>query len=111
MGDRPRNSDWENGSMTGKLSGEDRRTALAGLDGWNEVADRDAISKAFRFDDFNQAFAFMTRTALMAERMDHHPEWFNVYDRVEVTLTSHDAGGVTMRDITLAQFMDRAAAT
>lgn len=95
--------------MVGKLSGEARRAALAELDGWQEADGRDAISKTFRFKTFNAAFAFMTRTALMAEKMDHHPEWFNVYSRVEVTLTTHEAGGLTERDIRLARFMDKAA--
>ena len=83
--------------------------ALAGLDGWREVEGRDAITRSFRFADFNTAFAFMTRAALMAEKMDHHPEWFNVYNRVEVTLATHDAGGVTELDVKLAAFMDGAA--
>jgi len=95
--------------MVEKLSGEARRAALAELGGWNEADGRDAIHKTFRFKTFNEAFAFMTRTALMAEKMDHHPEWFNVYNRVEVTLITHDAGGVTERDIRLARFMDRVA--
>ena len=95
--------------MVEKLSGETRRAALAELGGWNEAEGRDAIHKTFRFKTFNEAFAFMTRTALMAEKMDHHPEWFNVYNRVEVTLITHDAGGVTERDIRLARFMDRVA--
>ena len=96
--------------MAEKLTGEARRTALEGLRGWAEVEGRDAISRTFRFETFNEAFGFMTRAALMAEKMDHHPEWFNVYNRVEVTLATHDAGGVTRGDIRLAQFMDRAAA-
>ncbi|MFO1112498.1 MAG: 4a-hydroxytetrahydrobiopterin dehydratase [Rhodospirillales bacterium] len=96
-------------AMIEKLSGEERLAALAELTGWNEAEGRDAIHKTFRFKTFNEAFAFMTRTALMAEKMDHHPEWFNVYNRVEVTLATHDAGGVTARDIRLARFMDRAA--
>jgi 4a-hydroxytetrahydrobiopterin dehydratase len=98
------------GSMAEKLTGAARQTALEGAQGWMEVDDRDAISKTFRFETFNEAFGFMSRVALMAEKMDHHPEWFNVYNRVEVTLATHDAGGVTRRDIQLAQFMDRAAA-
>jgi len=96
--------------MPDKLTGDARREALAGLDGWEETPGRDAIRKSFRFTDFNRAFAFMTRAALAAERMDHHPEWFNVYNRVDVALSTHDAGGVTRRDIELAAFMDRAAA-
>ena len=95
--------------MSGKLSGEARKTALGRLKGWSEVKDRDAISKKFVFADFNQAFGFMTRAALIAEKMDHHPEWFNVYKNVEVTLSTHDAGGVTDKDVTLAQAMDKLA--
>lgn len=95
--------------MADKLAGDARRSALADLDGWQECDGRDAVQKSFRFADFNQAFAFMTRAALKAERMDHHPEWFNVYNRVDVILTTHDAGGVTERDIKLAAFMDRVA--
>jgi 4a-hydroxytetrahydrobiopterin dehydratase len=83
--------------------------ALAQLDGWRQVDGREAIAKNFKFADFNAAFAFMTRCALMAEKLDHHPEWFNVYNRVEVTLATHDAHGVTELDIKLAQFMDSAA--
>jgi len=95
--------------MSGKLSGEVRKTALDRLKGWSEVKDRDAISKKFVFADFNAAFGFMTRAALIAEKMDHHPEWFNVYKTVEVTLSTHDAGGVTDKDVTLAQAMDKLA--
>ncbi|MAO57104.1 MAG: 4a-hydroxytetrahydrobiopterin dehydratase [Rhodospirillaceae bacterium] len=95
--------------MTDKLTGDARTQAIAGLDGWTDVDGRDAISKTFQFKDFNAAFGFMTRTALVAEKMDHHPEWFNVYNRVEVTLATHDAGGVTQKDIDLAAFMDGAA--
>ena len=92
------------------LENEDRQAALAALDGWAECDDRDAISKTFTFKNFNQAFGFMTRTALLAEKMNHHPEWFNVYKTVEVTLTTHDAGGVTELDVKLAKAMDRLAA-
>jgi 4a-hydroxytetrahydrobiopterin dehydratase len=95
--------------MSGKLSGDARKTAMARLKGWSEVKDRDAISKKFVFADFNAAFGFMTRAALIAEKMDHHPEWFNVYKTVEVTLSTHDAGGVTDKDITLATAMDKLA--
>lgn len=84
--------------------------ALAGLDGWRPVDGRDAIARSFRFSDFNAAFGWMTRVALMAERLDHHPEWRNVYNRVEVVLTTHDAGGVTELDLQLARFMNRIAA-
>jgi 4a-hydroxytetrahydrobiopterin dehydratase len=84
--------------------------ALEGLPGWSAAsAGRDAISRSYKFRDFNAAFAFMTRAALMAEKLDHHPEWFNVYNRVEVTLATHDAGGVTELDAKLAAFMDEAA--
>lgn len=83
--------------------------ALARLRGWQPVEDRDAIARTYKFQDFNTAFGFMTRVALMAEQMDHHPEWYNVYNRVEVTLTSHDVEGVSERDVTLANFMDQAA--
>jgi 4a-hydroxytetrahydrobiopterin dehydratase len=93
------------GSMT-KLEGPARKTALAGLSDWREVDGRDAIAKTFFFKDFNQAFGFMTRSALVAEKMDHHPEWFNVYRTVEVTLSTHDAGGVTEKDIALAKAME-----
>jgi len=95
--------------MPVKLAGDARKSALAGLPGWSEVAGRDAIAKKFVFKDFNQAFGFMTRAALVAEKMDHHPEWFNVYKKVEVTLSTHDAGGVTELDIKLAEAMDRLA--
>ncbi|MCC7166758.1 MAG: 4a-hydroxytetrahydrobiopterin dehydratase [Rhodospirillales bacterium] len=87
-----------------------RRDALAGLAGWREASGRNAIAKDFRFKDFAQAFAFMTRVAGVAEAMDHHPEWSNVYNRVAITLATHDAGGVTDKDIALAQAIDRAAA-
>jgi 4a-hydroxytetrahydrobiopterin dehydratase len=83
--------------------------ALAQLEGWRAVEGRDAIAKEFRFKDFNAAFGFMARVALYAEKADHHPEWFNVYNRVEVTLATHDAGGVTGKDVALAQFIDAAA--
>jgi 4a-hydroxytetrahydrobiopterin dehydratase len=95
--------------MSGKLTGAARKTALAGLKGWLEVTGRDAITKKFVFKDFNQAFGFMSRAALVAEKMDHHPEWFNVYKTVEVTLSTHDAGGLTDRDVKLAEAMDKIA--
>lgn len=95
--------------MTQKLSGEARSRALARLKGWSEASGRDAISRKFLFVDFNEAFGFMTRAALVAEKIDHHPEWFNVYKSVEVTLSTHDAGGVTERDIQLAEAMDKLA--
>lgn len=85
-------------------------TALTKLSGWAKVeGGRDAICKTYKFKDFNAAFGFMTRVALMAEKLDHHPEWFNVWNRVDVTLATHDADGVTESDVKLAQFMDDAA--
>lgn len=95
--------------MIAKLAGKERADALASLDGWTPVEDRDAISKSFTFKDFNQAFGFMSRIALYAERLDHHPEWFNVYKRVDITLTTHDCGGLSERDIRLARLIDAAA--
>jgi 4a-hydroxytetrahydrobiopterin dehydratase len=83
--------------------------AIAQLSGWSAVSGRDAIAKTYKFADFNAAFGFMSRVALVAEKMDHHPEWSNVYNRVEVVLTTHDAGGVTQKDVDLARFMDGAA--
>ena len=74
--------------------------------GWTRIAGRDAITKSFKFKDFNAAFGWMTRAALIAEKMDHHPEWSNVYNKVEVTLTTHSASGVTEKDINLAKAMD-----
>src|SRR6476646_6975700 len=95
--------------MAQKLIGQARAEALGKLHGWSEVAGRDAIRKKFVFKDFNQAFGFMARAALVAEKMDHHPEWFNVYKTVEVTLSTHDAGGLTELDVKLASEMDRLA--
>jgi len=95
--------------MAQKLSGDARKAALARLKGWIEVSGRDAISKKFVFADFNEAFGFMARAALMAEKLDHHPEWFNVYKTVDVTLSTHDAGGLTELDIKLAEAMDKFA--
>ena len=83
--------------------------ALKQLPGWASADGRDAISKSFKFADFSAAFAFMTRAALKAEQLDHHPEWFNVYNRVDVTLATHDADGVTDLDVQLAKFMDQIA--
>jgi 4a-hydroxytetrahydrobiopterin dehydratase len=83
--------------------------ALTRLSGWTAVEGRDAITKSFQFKDFNEAFGWMTRIALAAEKLDHHPEWFNVYNRVDVVLATHDAQGVTELDITLAGLMDAAA--
>jgi 4a-hydroxytetrahydrobiopterin dehydratase len=95
--------------MAQKLTGPARADALRKLHGWNEVTGRDAISKKFVFKDFNQAFGFMTRAALVAEKNDHHPEWRNVYKTVEVVLATHDAGGVTGLDIALAKAMNAIA--
>ena len=96
--------------MAQKLIGDARKAALAKLAGWSEVKDRDAITKTFVFRDFNEAFGFMTRAALVAEKLDHHPEWFNVYKTVTVTLSTHDAGGLTEHDVKLAEAMNRLAA-
>jgi 4a-hydroxytetrahydrobiopterin dehydratase len=97
--------------MAEKLTPEDRAAALARLDGWAEDPERDAITKTFWFDGFDAAFGFMTRVAIRAEAMVHHPEWSNVYGRVDVTMTTHSAGGLTALDVELAEFMDKAAAT
>jgi 4a-hydroxytetrahydrobiopterin dehydratase len=95
--------------MGQKLAGEARKQALAKLSGWSEVPGRDAIAKTFVFKDFNEAFGFMSRVALAAEKADHHPEWKNVYKTVEVVLSTHDAGGLTEKDIALAEAMERFA--
>jgi 4a-hydroxytetrahydrobiopterin dehydratase len=92
-----------------KLTEEARKTALGKLPGWGAVPGRDAIAKTFTFRNFSEAFGFMTRAALVAEKLDHHPEWFNVYKTVDVTLSTHDAGGLTERDIKLAEAMDKIA--
>ena len=95
--------------MADKLEAAERQAALAELDGWSEVDGRDAITKSFQFKDFSEAFGWMARVALVAEKMDHHPEWFNVYRTVDVTLSTHDAGGLTAKDTELAGHMDRMA--
>jgi 4a-hydroxytetrahydrobiopterin dehydratase len=95
--------------MIERLSNEARKVALKELSGWSEVAGRDAIERTFTFKDFNEAFGFMARVALVAEKHDHHPEWRNVYKTVEVVLTTHEAGGTTSRDIKLAQAMNAIA--
>jgi 4a-hydroxytetrahydrobiopterin dehydratase len=92
-----------------RLTAEARKSALAELPGWKEVAGREAIERTFVFKDFNEAFGFMSRAALVAEKNDHHPEWRNVYKTVEVVLATHDAGGVTKRDIDLAKAMNAIA--
>src|SRR5215831_971655 len=93
-----------------RLTAEARKAALAELAGWKESAGREAIERTFTFKDFNEAFGFMSRAALVAEKNDHHPEWRNVYRTVEVLLSTHDAGGVTARDIDLAKAMNAIAA-
>lgn len=95
--------------MAEKLSDKARTDALAALGEWSMVDGRDAITRTFTFKDFSQAFAFMTRAAMKAEAMDHHPEWFNVYNKVEVTLSTHDAGGLTEKDLELARHMNAIA--
>jgi 4a-hydroxytetrahydrobiopterin dehydratase len=95
--------------MVDTLTEEELKAALDCLPGWTQVNGRDAIFSALEFKNFNQAFGCMSRIALMAERIDHHPEWFNVYNKIEITLTTHSAGGVTDLDIRLARFINRAA--
>ena len=96
--------------MIAKLSQSERLAVLAELSNWRLVEGRDAIARTFVFSDFVEAFGFMTQAALIAERMDHHPEWSNVYKTVNVVLTTHDAGGLTPRDVALARAMDKIAA-
>lgn len=95
--------------MREKLTSTARQERLTGLSEWQEVEGRDAIFRSCVFSSFGDAFAFMTRVAIEAEKSDHHPEWFNVYNRVDITLTSHDVGGVSERDLKLARFIDAAA--
>jgi len=95
--------------MVERLAGAARKSALHELRGWSEVDDRDAIRKVYHFGTFSEAWGFMSRVALIAEKMDHHPEWFNVYNRVEVILTTHDAGGLSERDVRLAHIIDALA--
>ncbi len=95
--------------MAQKLNDTERADALKNLSAWGDAPGRNAIRRIFQFRDFNEAFGFMARAALIAEKMDHHPEWFNVYKTVDVTLSTHDAGGVTDKDIKLATAMDRLA--
>ena len=97
--------------MVTKLSPDARAAGLAALPGWREVDGRDAISRSLRFADFGVAFGFMTRVALVAETMGHHPEWFNVYNRVDITLSTHDAGGLSTLALQLAAAIDRIAAS
>jgi 4a-hydroxytetrahydrobiopterin dehydratase len=95
--------------MINKLTADERKSLLAGLPGWEPVIGRDALHKSFKFGDFNAAFGFMTRVAIKAQELDHHPEWFNVYNRVEITLSTHEADGLTQRDIDLAEFIEKVA--
>lgn len=99
--------------LSPKLEGSERTEKLNALmeAGWTMVEGRDALYKEFKFSNFNQAFGFMTRTALLADKMDHHPEWFNVYNKVQVTLSSHDVSGISERDVKMAKFMEKAAAS
>lgn len=92
--------------MSQRLTAEERIQALANLSGWAPTPGRDAISKDFKFKDFSQAFAFMTRVALAAEKLDHHPEWSNTYNRVTITLSTHDCGGLSLLDVELAHRID-----
>ncbi|MDT6939925.1 4a-hydroxytetrahydrobiopterin dehydratase [Brucella pseudogrignonensis] len=92
-----------------RLTEEELKQALSELEGWHKLDDRDAISKSFKFKDFNAAFGFMARAALYAEKLDHHPEWFNVYNRVDVTLSTHSENGITELDIKLARKMNAIA--
>ncbi len=92
-----------------KLTDAERQSLGTDLADWTLAGDRDAISRSLKFADFNAAFGFMTRVALIAEKMDHHPEWFNVYNRVDITLSTHDAGGLSELDVKLAQHIDRLA--
>lgn len=92
--------------MASKLDPAARAAALADLSDWSEVEGRDAICRSFTFDNFNQAFGFMSRAALLAEKMDHHPEWSNVWNKVEVTLSTHDVGGLSELDVRMARAMD-----
>lgn len=92
-----------------KLTPDEREAALEALPDWRWDAERDGIARGFRFADFAEAFAFMTRVALLAERRDHHPEWSNVWNKVDIFLTTHDAGGLTQRDVDLAKAIDACA--
>ena len=95
--------------MVEKLIGAARKAAVAELKGWTEIEDRDAVRKVFHFGTFGEAWGFMSQVALLAEKMDHHPEWFNVYNRVDIVLTTHDVEGLSLRDIKLAHAIDAVA--
>lgn len=92
--------------MVDQLSEDERADALDELDAWDYDEARDAITRSFTFEDFTEAFAFMTRVALIAEKSDHHPEWSNVWNRVDILLTTHDAGGLSARDVAMAEAID-----
>jgi 4a-hydroxytetrahydrobiopterin dehydratase len=92
--------------MIEQLDDDERAAALDALDEWDYDEARDAITRSFKFTDFVEAFGFMTRVALLAEKADHHPEWSNVYNRVDILLTTHDAGGLSARDVALAEAID-----
>ena len=111
MGRTTRGPDMGGEDMVERLGAEQRAEALATLPGWKLASEREAIERTFRFANFNQAWGFMSRVALVVEQLDHHPEWANVWNRVEVTLTTHDAGGLSALDVRLARAMDRIAAT
>lgn len=96
--------------MVKKLTSQEKESFLKKHAEWKAIDGRDAVKRIFIFADFNQAFGFMTSIALMAEKMDHHPEWFNVYNHVEITLSTHDAGGVSERDVRMAEFIEKLAA-
>jgi 4a-hydroxytetrahydrobiopterin dehydratase len=102
-------AEQKEGGMVERLTGAARQTALRELHGWSEVDDRDAIRKSYHFSNFSEAWGFLSRIALAAEKMDHHPEIFNVYNRVEIILSTHDAGGLSENDIRLAQAIDELA--
>jgi 4a-hydroxytetrahydrobiopterin dehydratase len=92
--------------MIAKLAAGEREAALKELRNWQMVKDRDAIKRSFKFKNFSEAWGFMARVALLAESQDHHPEWFNVYNKVDITLSTHDAGGLSARDVKLAKAID-----
>ena len=95
--------------MIAKLDAKARKALARDLPDWHAVKGRDAIARSFKFADFNAAFAFMAKVALMAEKSDHHPEWFNVYNKVDIVLSTHEAGGISVRDVKLAKFIDSVA--
>ena len=93
--------------MIAKLGADERKAALAELGNWKLAGGRDAITRSFKFKSFNEAWGFMNRVALLAEQQDHHPEWFNVYNRVDILLSTHDCDGLSQRDVTLAKAIDK----